>query len=270
VRIGAGTVAVVTGAAGGIGRGLALELARRGAPLALVDVDAAGLARTRALAAAHGVRVSTHATDVADRAAMAALPDAVVAEHGAVHLLVNNAGVSVAAPVAELDLDDLAWLLGVNLWGVVHGCRFFLPHLARAPRAHVCNVLSDFALLGFPTKSPYCAAKFAVRGFSEALRAELAGSSVGLTCVYPGPVATDLVRRGRAWDAAKQAAEAEFVASRAIPVAKVARRTLAGIERGRARVLIGAETRAIDLATRLAPGLVNTLVGRLRGRVPFV
>jgi short-subunit dehydrogenase len=138
------------------------------------------------------------------------------------------------------------------------------------PRAHVCNVLSDFALLGLPTKSAYCASKFAVRGFSEALRAELAGSSVGLTCAYPGPVATGLVERGRAWDTAKQAAEARFVEANAIPVAKVARRIVRGIERGRARVLVGKETWAIDLATRLAPALTNTLVGRLRGRVPFL
>jgi len=140
---------------------------------------------------------------------MQALPAAVVAEHGSVALLVNNGGVSVAAPVEALDLDDLEWLMGVNFFGAVHGCRFFLPHLRRAPRAHVCNVLSDFALFGRPTKSPYCASKFAVR----------------------------IVR---------------------------------GIERGRSRVLIGKETWAIDLATRLAPVLTNRLVGRLRTRVPFL
>jgi short-subunit dehydrogenase len=270
MRIDRDCVAVVTGAASGIGRALAEEIARREARLALVDVDEEGLARTRALAQTASEHVTVHPTNVSDRRAMELLTTEVVHAHGAVHLLVNNAGVSVAAPFDELDLEDFDWLMGIDFWGVVYGCRFFLPHLRRAGRGHVCNVLSDFALLGFPTKTAYCAAKFAVRGFSDALRAELHGSGVGLTSAYPGPVDTGLVRRGRTWDRTKREIEAAFVARRAVPAERVARRILRAVERGRPRVRIGAETYAIDWAKRLFPELTTSLVAKARDRVPFL
>lgn len=267
MRFEPGVTAVVTGAASGIGRGLAVEMARRGCGVALVDLDGDGLAETQRLI---GTPSSVHRVDVADRDAMAALPDAVRGAHGGAQVLLNNAGVSVAAPVAEMPLADLEWLMGVNFWGAVHACKFFLPLLTAAPAARIGTVLSDFALFSLPTKSAYCASKFALRGFSEALRAELAGTGVRLTCAYPGPVHTGLVMRGRAWDAAKQAMEAQFVAARGLPVADVARRICDAVERGRPRVLIGRETRAIDLAMRLMPAATGTLVGRFKGRIPFL
>jgi short-subunit dehydrogenase len=263
-------VAVVTGAASGIGRGISEALARRGCDLALVDRDEAGLRETAECLGDAGRTISLHVTDVADRARMEALPRAVLDAHGRVHLLVNNAGVSVAGPLAELSLDDFEWIVGVNFWGVVHGCKFFLPHLLREKEAHIVNVLSGFGLLGFPTKSAYCATKFAARGFSEALRAELAGSPVGLTCAYPGPMNTNIVRGGRAWDAAKQEREARFLAERGIPVEAVAARIVRGVERNRARVLIGREPHAIDFMKRLCPDLADALVARMRKRIPFV
>jgi len=201
---------------------------------------------------------------------MAALPTAVLAAHGAVHGLINSAGVSVAAPLAAMALDDFEWLMGVNFWGTVHACKFFLPHLLAAPAARLGIVLSDFALFSLPTKSAYCASKFALRGFGEALRAELADTRVRLTCIYPGPVDTGMVVRGRVWDTAKQALEAQFVAERALPVERVARRLCDAMERGRPRVLIGTETFAIDFAMRLMPSLTGTLVGKLHHRVPFL
>jgi NAD(P)-dependent dehydrogenase (short-subunit alcohol dehydrogenase family) len=270
MHIDSNTVAVVTGAAHGIGRALAVGLAQRRARLALVDVDEEGMLETRTLAGQWTGHVTVHAASVADRHAMEALPREVVHAHGAVHLLVNNAGVSLAAPLEELALEDFDWLMGIDFWGVVHGCKFFLPHLRRAGRAHILNVLSDFALLGLPTKSAYCAAKFAARGFSDALRAELHGSGIGVTAAYPGPVDTDLVRLGRTWDADKRELEVEFVRRRGLPVARVARRMLRAVERNRPRVRIGLETYAIDWARRLLPELTTSLVARARGRVPFL
>jgi short-subunit dehydrogenase len=208
-------VAVVTGAASGIGRGISEALAQRGSGypqrrrgrfgvarrhewvVALVDRDEAGLRQTEARLAYAGRQVSLHVTDVSDRAGMEALPGAVLRSHGHVHLLVNNAGVSLAGPLTEVSLEDVEWIVGVNFWGVVYGCKLFLPYLAREEEGHLVNIVSDFGLIGFPTKSAYCATKFAVRGFSEAVRAELHGSRVGLTCVYPGPVHTNMMRSAR-------------------------------------------------------------------------
>ncbi len=187
-------VAVVTGAGSGIGRALAQELARRGAHLALADLSEAALADTAAGIAATGRRVTTHVVDVADAARMEAFAEAVVAAHGRVELLVNNAGVSVTGTLEEQSLDDWRWIVGVNFWGVVHGCKFFLPHLRKNREAHIVNLSSMLGFLGMPTQSSYCATKFAVRGLSEALWAELHGSGIGVTSVHPGGVKTNIVR----------------------------------------------------------------------------
>src|SRR6185437_10913631 len=163
----AGTVAVVTGAASGIGRALALRLAQEGCMLALGDVDAAGLAESATAIRRIGVRVSTHQVDVSDAAAMEAFRDAVLREHGRVALLVNNAGVAVAGTVNELSLADIAWLMGINFWGVVHGVKLFLPVLQQQYDAHIVNISSVFGIVAPPGQSAYAASKFAVRGFSE-------------------------------------------------------------------------------------------------------
>ncbi len=269
MRIGPRTVAVVTGAASGIGRALAAALHARGARLALLDIDGAGLEA----AAAGSTGCTTHVCDIADADAVQAAAAEVIAAHGAVHLLINNAGVSVAGTVEEVPLAQLERAMAVNFWGVLHGCRAFLPHLraaaGRGEGAAVCTVLSDFALLSLPTKAAYAASKHAARALTEALGAELAGTGIAVTAAYPGATATDLVRRGYAVDPAKQAREARMLAGGLAPEV-VARRIVRAIERGRARVLIGRDTRLIDAATRLAPALVQRAVRRLWRRIPFL
>jgi short-subunit dehydrogenase len=265
-----GRVAVVTGAAGGIGRAISRALAQRGCELALVDKDAAGLRGAQSDIEQAGGKASVHVTDVADRVQMERLPESILQSHPAIHLLINNAGVSLAGPLEQVSLDDFAWIVGINFWGVVYGCKLFLPHLRRAAEAHIVTILSDFALIGCPTKSAYSATKFAARGFSEALRAELYGTRVGLTCVYPGPADTGIVRNGRTWDPIKAEREAEFLAQRGIPLEVIASRVIRGIERNAARVLIGRETYAMDLMQRLSPTLTDALAGRLRKRLPFL
>lgn len=257
----ANRVAVVTGAASGIGRALAAALAGRGAHLALVDVDAPGLAESAGQAGATGVRVTTHAVDVADRDAMAALPAAVLAAHGHVHVLVNNAGVALDGTFDELPLDDVAWLMGANFWGVVHGCAFFLPHLRREPEAHVVNLSSVFGLIGMPENSAYCASKFAVRGLSESLMVELAGSSVGVTCVHPGGVKTNIARRARLRNEARRVAITdEFERIARMTPQRAAARIVRAIERGTPRLRLGPETYVVDWAKRLAPVATQRLL----------
>lgn len=244
-----GRVAVVTGAARGIGAAIADALAMHGATVVRVD-------RIR-LDGPH-----TFALDVANRAAVEALPARVAEAVGPPAILVNNAGVSLGGRFAERPLDDIDWIMGVNFFGAVAMTKAFLPHLLASDEGHIVNVLSSFALVGFAGKSGYAASKFALRGFTESLYAELSRTQVGVTALYPGPVDTGLVREGRA-DPRQREAEAAFVARRAIPAAMVGRATVRAIRRQQVRVRLSVDYALIDWITRLAPTLAVKLFARM-------
>ena len=249
----AGRVAVVTGAASGIGRALSEALAAKGCHLALVDVDREGLSSLAGDVGVHGVHASTHVIDVANRAEMQALPEAVLREHGHVHILVNNAGVSVTGTIEEQSIEDFEWIMGINLWGVIHGCKFFLPYLKAEEEGHIVNLSSLFGIVGIPTQGSYNVTKFGVRGLSEALDAELASTDVGVSVVHPGGVRTNIVRSGRlAQDQRRARLEARFERFGMAPE-KAAGKIVRAIERGRFRVRIGPETYLLDWAKRLFP-----------------
>jgi len=261
--------AVITGAASGIGRALAREYHRRGMALALIDRDEAGL---RSLAN-ELPGANAFACDVADEEAVRETRVAVLAAHGDIRVVVCNAGVSVAGLVEQLPTAAIRRAIDVNFWGVVHASRAFLPALresvSRGGRASLAVVLSDFALFSLPTKAAYAASKHAARAYTEALGAELHGSGVVVTAAYPGATATAIVRNGVAVDEAKKRIEADFLA-KGMTAEAVAARIVRGIERGKARVLIGRDTRAIDLVSRMAPGSLQCVVRRLWRRVPFL
>ena len=263
-----GRVAVVTGAASGIGRATSLLLAKKGCVVALADIGEVGLEETRRLVADAGGKASTHVVDVADRKRMERFPDEVLSAHGSVHVLVNNAGVAVTDTVEEHDLDDFEWLFGINFWGVVYGCRFFLPHLKKQPEAHIVNLSSVFGFIGLPTQSAYCASKFAVRGFTESLHAELHGTNVGVTCVHPGGIATNIVRDGR-MSKETEALRSKLVGvfKKMMPPEKAAAQIVKAIETKEKRLLITREAYAIDAAKRLFPVLTNELAIRARKRM---
>ncbi|NND69614.1 MAG: SDR family NAD(P)-dependent oxidoreductase [Halioglobus sp.] len=246
-----GRVAVVTGAGSGIGRAVALELARRGAEVALVDVDTRGLEAVASEIGAMGRRASGHVTDVSDAEAMAALPEAVIRAHGAVHLLVNNAGVSVNRSFLDQSPEDLEWITGINYWGVMYGCKFFLPHLLAAEEAHIVNMSSSAGLTGMKGQSTYAATKFAVRGLSESLYVELAGSNVGITCVHPGAVATNIIAAARMEEEHREQMLKFF--HLAMPPEKAARLILRAVEKNRFKRVFCVESRVLDCAKRLAP-----------------
>ena len=206
-----GKVAVVTGAASGIGREIAKALAKKGCELALVDINVSCLAESAAEVGSYGLKVSTFVVDVCDKMSMQQLPEIVVAAHGGVHILVNNAGVSVTDWFSESRIEDFEWAMGTNFWGMVYACKFFLPYLAREEQAHIVNVSSSWGLLGIPTQTAYCASKFAARGFGEALIADLYGTHVGVTLVHPGSVATNIVRASRMRDVAFKEAVARNI-----------------------------------------------------------
>jgi short-subunit dehydrogenase len=195
-----GSACAVTGAASGIGRALALELAARGADLALADRDEAGLQAVAAeIAKTSPRKVSVHAVDVAEPGQIAAFAQSSVAAHPGLNIVINNAGVALMGLFNEVEQAQMEWLMNINFWGVVHGTRAFLPHLALRPEAHIVNLSSIFGIIAPPGQAAYCAAKFAVRGFSESLRHELqmAGSPVKLSVVHPGGVATNIARSSR-------------------------------------------------------------------------
>ncbi|MCG8588318.1 MAG: SDR family NAD(P)-dependent oxidoreductase [Proteobacteria bacterium] len=253
-------IAVVTGASSGIGRALATELAAQGCHLALVDVDGAGLQGVAAQVRELGREASEHVVDVADRSAMSALPEAVASRHGGVHLLVNNAGVSVSARFEDHDLDDFEWLVGINFWGVVYGCKFFLPHLLAADEGHIVNLSSIFGIVGIPSQSSYCATKFAVRGFSESLWTELRDTPVGVTSVHPGGIRTNIVRSSRMSAGAERAEmEAAFERFGGAPE-QAARKIIRAVRRNRLRLRIRPESVVGDWLKRLAPSATQHLV----------
>ena len=202
-------VAVVTGAASGIGRAISVALGRRGCRLALADIDEVGLLDTERLASGGQLRISLHRLDVADRMGVAALPAAVLATHGRVDLLVNNAGVALGGTFEEVAASEFEWLFDINFWGVVRTMRAFLPHLRKSDDARIVNLSSVFGLIAPASQTAYAASKFAVRGFSNALMQELEGSSVGVTVVHPGVVATAIADHGRSLTGADQKVVAE-------------------------------------------------------------
>jgi len=254
-----GGVAVLTGAASGIGAALAVELARRGMHLALVDIDAAGLATVAAQARAAGATVSTHALDVADHAAVAALPAAVLAAHRRVTVLVNNAGVALGGRFEQVAAEDFDWLMSINFGGTVRLTRAFLPALAREPAAQLVNVSSIFGIIAPPGQTAYAASKFAVRGFSESLRHELemGGSPIGVTLVHPGGVRTAISTNARLagnLDADEVAQEqANWRSLLVMDPAQAAGIIATGIERRSKRVLVGSDAKGAAIVQRLFP-----------------
>ncbi len=247
----AGRVAVVTGAGSGIGQALSLELAKCGADIALVDIDSGRLADTREAVAALGRKCSAHAVDVSRREQMAALPDQILAEHGAVHILVNNAGVSVNKSFAEQEVDDLEWITGINYWGVMYGCKYFLPHLERADESHIVNMSSSAGLTGMKGQSSYAATKFAVRGLSECLYVELANTGVGVTCVHPGAVATNILEAARMDPAHKKKMLKSF--HLAMPPETAARLIVKAIRKNRFKLVFCVDSRVLNFMQRVAP-----------------
>ena len=265
-----GRTAVVTGGAGGIGRAVAVSLARRGCHLALADVDESGMEGTADLLREYGVRVSRHRLDVADRAAVKGFPAVVAAEHPGVDVLVNNAGVAVGGTFEQVSEEDFEWLFEINFWGVVRMTRAFLPLLRASGDARVVNLSSVFGLVAPPEQVAYAASKFAVRGFSEALRHELEGSGVGVTVVHPAGVATNIAEKARTPAGVSE----EEVARRRelfrkllrLPPEFAGEAIVRGVEQRKPRVLIGADARFISVLARARPVSYWKVLARRAGK----
>jgi short-subunit dehydrogenase len=266
-----GSAAAVTGAASGIGRALAIELAARGCDLAIADRDEAGLAAVAAELGKSGRKVTTHRVDVSDPGQIQQFAGAATSAHPGLNIVVNNAGVALLGHFNEIDQAQFEWLMNINFWGVVHGTRAFLPHLSTRPAAHVVNISSIFGIIAPAGQTAYCSSKFAVRGFSEALRHEfwLAKSPINLTVVHPGGIKTNIVRNMRmgtviAADNARRVESIErFDNDFARTTAQAAAQAIIkGIEKNAPRVLIGGDAKFMDLLQRFSPGRYFSVLAR--------
>lgn len=265
------SVAVVTGAGSGIGRALAKRLAAEGiAGLAIADVNREGLEETASMLA--NTKVSQHVVDVSDREAMQAFVDAVIGEHGRVTHVINNAGVALGGTLREVTLDEIEWLMGVNFWGVVHGTKLFMPHLEKEQSAHIVNISSLFGFVAPPGQTAYCASKFAVRGFTEALRHELEGTNIAVSSVHPGGVRTNIANSARI--AANTEHTAEEIERRLKRINRnlstttpdrAAEIIIKGIKKRSPRIIVGPDAQLLSWIQRLFPKRYLAIANAISG-----
>lgn len=266
------SVAVVTGAGSGIGRALAGRLADEGiAGVAIADVDADGLRET-ADGITAGAKITKHVVDVADREAMRGFADEVVRVHGRVTHIINNAGVALGGTVREVSLDEIEWLMSVNFWGVVNGTKLFLQYLEREPVAHIINVSSIFGMIAPPGQAAYCASKFAVRGFTEALRHELEGTNIAVSAVHPGGVRTNIANNARiAENTVHSPDEIERRLKRmnrnlsTTTPNRAAEIIVRGIKNRNPRIIVGPDARILSLIQRLFPNRYFAIADKITG-----
>jgi NAD(P)-dependent dehydrogenase (short-subunit alcohol dehydrogenase family) len=240
-----------------------------GCSVAMADVNKPGLLQTAAMIKNPAVRKSTHAVDVVSRDEVYRFAESVVAEHGKVDIVINNAGVGLAETLEDVTYDDYEWLMGINFWGVVYGSKAFLPYLKQRPEGHIVNISSVHGLFTNPNVGPYCSSKFAVRGFTQALCQELRGSSVKVSCVHPGGVGTNIVRNARFHKAAKtelthEEAVVEFDKYVVRTSAdKASRIIIKGVKRNKSRILVGPDAHVYDACQRAFPVLWQKLMALL-------
>ena len=262
-------VAVVTGAANGLGRALAKELAARRCHLALIDTDGSALAKVSEELARTEVVVTHHCVDVGSEQAIQRVAAEIESTHRTVHLVINNAAVSASASFANTGATEFERILRVNFFGAVYGCRAFLPFLQSHAQGQILNVGSCFAWLGYRGKTAYSSSKGALRAFSESLRLDLAGSGVGVTVLYPGPLNTSLVCDGISDCEQRKKREEQFLKTRGLPVERVVRCCLDQLLGNPARIVIGFDYHLLDMLARLSPRLAGRVMAFAARRTGF-
>lgn len=268
----AGKIVLVTGAASGLGRGIALAFARDGAHLALVDIDEDGLSETAAMAESEGSRVLARRVDVSRREEMEGLAEEVLSIYGWVDVLVNNAGVCVAGELVLIPMEDIEWIVGINLMGEIYGARLFLPGMIERGEGHIVNVSSISGLALLPFNIAYTTTKFGITGFTTALWAECRRHGVGVTLVCPGAVSTNIAEHTRLHTTSigqRNSAERykRLLRERGMDIEEAGRRVLEAVAADRFLLLLGFEAYLIYYLTRLFPGLMRRVTALVNAAV---
>ena len=256
---------VITGAASGIGKALAIKFANEGAHLILADIDKVKLKQTQAEIESIGNACNCYSVDVTSYNSMIDFANQVINSHGDIDILINNAGVSLMDRIADTDLDDFRWLMEVNFWGVVHGVKAFLPSLMRKGQAHIVNLSSILGLMSMPGQAAYNSSKFAVKGFTEALKMELSGTAIKVSCVHPGAVKTNIAKNARVGKVITTATRTrlidEFNKLSYTTAEKAADQIIKGIKQDKRRIIVGIDAKIADVLVRLFPNKYESLVG---------
>ncbi len=250
-----GKIAVITGAGSGIGRALALQLNAEGCELYLSDINEQTLTETSDQLPRPEISADTRILDVADKHAVHSWAKSIEAAQGHVDIVINNAGVGYGATVEETDYEHLEWLININLWGVIYGTLAFLPLLQKSGQGHLVNVSSVFGIIAVPGQSAYNAAKFGVRGFTESLRHEMAGTTVHVCCVHPGGIKTNIARDSRGGDPSVSREQRAALFDQLAPTTAeaAAAQIVRAIEKKQKRLLIGRDAKYISAISRLFP-----------------
>jgi NADP-dependent 3-hydroxy acid dehydrogenase YdfG len=263
-------VAEITGAGSGIGQALAIELAEKGCHLALSDVNIKGLENTKSIidSGSSGVNIKIYQLDVANQALFVDHAKQVNEDFGHVNIVVNNAGVALSAKLDEVKREDFNWLMDINFWGVVNGTEAFLPYLKKSGDGYIVNISSVFGMISLPTQGSYNASKFAVRGYTEALIQEMIADkhAVGISCVHPGGIATEIARNARVSDSDdKELMSKDFDKLARTTPKKAAQTILKGVSKNKARIMIGADAHLIHFLVRLLGSGYQVLTRKLMG-----
>jgi short-subunit dehydrogenase len=267
----ANKVAAVTGAASGIGRMLAVNLAARGCEVAISDIDAKGLQQTASMVKKQNGMASVHEVDVSRQDNVEQYAAETVKQHGRVDMIINNAGVALAQSVEDVTYPDFNWLMGINFWGVVYGVKSFLPYLKQQPESHIVNISSVNGFITWPNHAPYCASKFAVKGFTESLWQELRHTNIKVSCVHPGGIRTNIARNTRFYRSPgckmnHEQAIAAFDKIAGTSADKAARQIIAGILKDKQRIMVGTDAYLLDILTRLFPVKFVQWMAAITGR----
>lgn len=263
-------VVVITGSANGLGKALATEFYKQGSHLALIDIDIEGLLKLKSELKTETQNITIHQTDISKEQEIIISKQIIIDQHKRINILINNAAISISQTFDDINLAEYKRLIEINFWGTVYCSKQFLPELKQQSDSRLVNIISDFALLGFPGKTSYGSSKSAVMGFTNSLKTELTGTSVRACLVIPPPLDTGLVKNSTHIDDDKRKKEVEFLRKNAMPVDQAAKRIIKQVRKGKYRIVIGTMMFWIDLFSRLFPTIIHNLIGKNKKRIDFV